>query len=704
MSRLNNNAPHFEAVSLCVRNDSTKWWRQWTRVADIRDDQLFECSFNDDCQENTNEQKYAFANRYVLPHKVKPHFEKGALAVFSWSDAPDPNRPNKVKTDETLISQIPILVISLQASTVKQAIAMLHEGVLAGSTSYDVMYTLTPSDTGMQLGLLCQATDIESQNGRHRLKLSVSKLPYYNLRENDIVTIQQLRKYPELPSYNFLKKMNPGAPDGTVLTKDALEVVKDRILNNQKMSWSSFRDFTARTQNELRLFKAFLQNVTGKDLYQEIANDIDCSEETARKYVEDFISNANEYLDGTEIDTGILSRLVDANDSLRAKYTQQVENRWKQEAKGKIERADEELQQIKQAQENSTRTLDDTKRQIELAEKRLTELQETILENEQIAQDSYRLVQEKLEGAKSNVAEFLAEISLYMPVQVNGTDKNSKTAVLQRGDKLNEDVVEYVDDYTIIIDELADNLSMCAGITKEDSHHLHMARFLYATHLRHQPLLLAGLNSEEIAQTLSATVYGRYADILVCTESYEEKVSAESMQGEGILIVRNPFCGDWLPNLLRDMATSSKQIIFCHTYTEDLVIEPGSLFQYLFPVFTTDFVEQTAKISSATGMILDPEGKAFVPSTKHSLHHEWLESLKISRLMQEKIQEILSDVTVMSEADHMDNTIAAFEYTLLPFAAVAGKGNQFCKRVQDSNAIPPEIKSYIYHYFDYEEE
>lgn len=111
---------------------------------------------------------------------------------------------------------------------------------------------------------------MECQNGTYRLKLSVSKLPYYNLGKKDIVTIQELRKYPELPSYTFLRKMNPGVPDGTILAKDALEIVKNRILTNQKMSWSSFRDFTARTNNELRLFKAFLQNVTGKDLYQSI--------------------------------------------------------------------------------------------------------------------------------------------------------------------------------------------------------------------------------------------------------------------------------------------------------------------------------------------------------------------------------------------------------------------------------------------------
>lgn len=705
MNGLNHDAPCFEAVSLCVKNDSMEWWRQWTRIADIKDEQLYECSFNADSQENTNEQKYAFSNRSVLPNKVRQSFEKGDLAVFSWSDAPDPERPNKIRTSITLFSQLPLMIVPLQVNTADQAITLLHNGVLFGSTKYDVIYTLAPTTTGTQLGLLCNAEDMERQNGKYRLRLSVPKLSYYDLGSNDIVTIQELRKYPELPSSTFLKRMNPGVPDGTILAKDVLDVVKDRILNNQRMSWNSFRDFTAhtRTNNELNLFKAFLQNVTGKDLYREIADDLGCSAETAQKYVDDFIVNANEYLDGTEIDTGIISRLVEANDTMRAEYAREVEARWKKETKEKIEQAHKELQQVKQEQESCTRTLDETKHQVELAENRLASLKATIQENERIAQDSYRFVQDKLASAKSNVAAFLADMSLYMPAAINGVSNSTKTAALHHGDRLVEESVKSVDDYSAVIHKLADNLSSCAGITTDQSHHMHMARFLYAAHLRNQPLLLAGPHSEEIVQTLAATIYGRYADVLVCAESYDEKVSTESMKEEGVLLIRNPFCGDWLQNLLRDMEASSKQIIFCHPFTEDLSIEPESLFQYLVPVFTTDFIENKADLTGITGEVLASDGKAFVlQSAKTDRWQDWLNDLRMSRVMQKKIQGILSDVTAMANA--ADNTVVAFEYVLLSYAAVTGKGKQFCKRVQDSDAISKDVKSYIYRFFEYEEE
>ena len=89
-------------------------------------------------------------------------------------------------------------------------------------------------------------------------------------------------------------------------------------------------------------------------------------------------------------------------------------------------------------------------------------------------------------------------------------------------------------------------------------------------------------------------------------------------------------------------------------------------------------------------------------STKPGLRQDWLNDLRMSRVMQKKIQGILSDVTAMANA--ADNTVVAFEYVLLSYAAATGKGKQFCKRVQDSNVIPKDVKSYIYRFFEYEEE
>lgn len=201
MDGFSDNARYYEAVSLCVKNDSTDWWRQWTRVADIIDGQLCVCSFDDSWQESSSEQKYAFENRYALPHKVRQHFDKGSLAVFSWSDAPDPERPDKIKTSITLLSQLPIQVIPLHANTAKQAVELLHGGVSEGSLNCDVLYLLEPMGVGTQQGLYCQTANMEFKNGLFRLKLSVSKLPYYNLEK---MICSPFKSFANIPNFQVI--------------------------------------------------------------------------------------------------------------------------------------------------------------------------------------------------------------------------------------------------------------------------------------------------------------------------------------------------------------------------------------------------------------------------------------------------------------------------------------------------------------------
>ena len=63
---------------------------------------------------------------------------------------------------------------------------MLHDGVPGGSSSCDVLYLLEPMETDTQQGLYCQTANMEFKNGMFRLKLSVPKLPYYNLEKDDM--------------------------------------------------------------------------------------------------------------------------------------------------------------------------------------------------------------------------------------------------------------------------------------------------------------------------------------------------------------------------------------------------------------------------------------------------------------------------------------------------------------------------------------
>lgn len=699
------NELYFEAISLCIANDSTGMWR-WTRVADIVNGELIEHAFSGDKSGSFNEKYYAYQNRQTLPsYNDEP--QKGDFAVFSWADMPNRKVPDKVYTDiKENIRQLPIQVITLNADTAAQAVSMLHNGVREGNSQCSVMYLIGAVSSAQQ-GLLCTPNDMEFRNNTYRLKPSVPKLPCFNIEQDDVISLRGVRRYPELASSQFLRKMDPGLPDGYVQTREILDILKEAILHNRAMTLNSFREFVTTadgtrtyTKRELRTFKEFLHHVSDKPLYEEISNDIGCTIEAAHGYVENFIANANQYLDGSELDSELLTRLVMANDALRERFTALVEEKWRQTEKEKIAQTQLQLDTLERKCESRTNDLKSTNLKIESSEKRLSELQETILKNEVIARESYRYIQEKLTDARADISEFLANISVYLPTQLGALPiAENVAAPVQYGEPLE---CEKVDVWQSIVDTLEDNLGM-AGLAKEHRHLF--AHFLYSTYLHRTPLLLAGPNAEEIAHALSASVSGKFADVLVCEDHYSCQTATEALRGDGgILIVRNPFCSDWIQNLLQEMKQSHRMVVFCYPFTEDLAVEPASLYQYLLPVFTGDLVDKEAVQDTFIGTTLADFGETFVSSKKFAIRSELLENLGVGRIMSRNVQAIIADAQSMDSADNTGRDVLIYEYVLLPYAAATGRGKQLCSQIQDSSAVPQDIKTYIYHYFDYGEE
>ena len=88
----------------------------------------------------------------------------------------------------------------------------------------------------------------------------------------------------------------------------------------------------------------------------------------------------------------------------------------------------------------------------------------------------------------------------------------------------------------------------------------------------------------------------------------------DAFSGEGILLIRNPFCGDWFNALLQETKASHKHIIFCHPYTEDLTIEPQSLFNYMLPVFTDQITDSAPNMEDMIGARLKQGEDDFEPA------------------------------------------------------------------------------------------
>lgn len=697
MDEVNKSGPYFEAVSLCYFNGSDSLWR-WTRVADIENGELTTFWYNpsDD---------YYYENRHTLPDYSSNPFVKGDLAVFAWSDSPNKNNADKVYTRVNDYRAFPIQVFTIPVQTPMQAIDALRNGVPMGNTLHDVMYLFGEKHDTMT-GILCSSDSIEQRGEKYYLKNDVVKVPYYLLSTDDILQIRELKTVSEVSSATFLKRITVESPNGYIQTKQSSDVVKDVILKSRMLTWNAFRDFTSNadgsrkyTQKEWRVFKDCLAQVRDKSLQEELAAELGCTVSEATTYIENFIENANSYLEGDEVDTQLLSRLVMANDELREKYTALVEEKWKTDAAEKINIAAQRVEELEAQCKEKANTLETLNSDIEKNRSILQELQGEVARNTTLAQKSYSIVQEKIATAKNDVSHFLAEMACYLPNATTLTNSAESTSGdYVNGTALESDKVKTFDNWESLVDELRSNLGY-VGVAQEYENSL--AAFLYTAHRVRMPLLLAGYTCEEIGQALSVSVFGKYADILTCSSDCNLSMIHDAFSGEGILLIRNPFCGDWLNALLQETKTSHKQIIFCHPYTEDLAIEPQSLFNYMLPIFTDQITDSAPVMEDMIGAMLKPGEDDFEPAFERIVSDNVFSELGISKILQNKMQSLFASTQSITKVKE-DSLI--YRCILTSYAVSAEKGEQLCHAIKGHIDPSQDIKKFIFRYFNYEEE
>ena len=697
MDEVNKSGPYYEAVSLCYFNGNDSGW-SWTRVADIENGELTTFLYNPD-------EPYFYENRNFLIDKTGKVHTKGDLAVFAWSDSPNASGSDKPFNDATELKDFPIHVFKLSAKNTLQVIDNLRNGVSCGSASHDVMYIFCESDEGFQ-GVLCPAQSMEERNQQYFLKDSVSKLPYYLLKSSDILSIYELKNLFGNEKCVFLKALVPGTPISYLPTRETSAIVKDVILKNRFLTWNSFRNFTSNaegshkyTQKELRVFKECLAQVQCKTVQEELAAELGCTVSEATTYIENFIENANSYLEGDEVDTQLLSRLVMANDELREKYTALVEEKWKTDAAEKINIAAQKVEELEAQCKEKANTLKSLNSDIEDRRDKLQELQNEVAQNKILARESYSMVQEKIATAKHDVSSFLADMACYFPNSAVIANSSVTTCGdYVHGTALESDKVETFDSWESLVDELRGNLG-CVGVAQEYENSF--AAFLYATHRVRMPLLLAGYVCEEIGQALSVSVFGKYADILTCSGNCNLSMIHDAFSGEGILLIRNPFCGDWLNALLQETKTSHKQIIFCHPYAEDLAIEPQSLFNYMLPIFTDQITDSAPVMEDMIGAMLKPGEDDFEPAFERIVSNNVFSELGISKILQNKMQSLFASTQSITKVKE-DSLI--YRCILTSYAASAEKGEQLCRAIKGRIDLSQDIKKFIFRYFNYEEE
>lgn len=289
-----------------------------------------------------------------------------------------------------------------------------------------------------------------------------------------------------------------------------------------------------------------------------------------------------------------------------------------------------------------------------------------------------------------HMAGFIAELSTFMPqqcVQSGSTNRWTFTPgeVCHRMDNL-----EGCSSWTDTFELLCDNLQL-AGIGSQWTTML--SSFLYSSYLNRMPLLLAGPNAKAIADALSMTICGQKIDLLTCCGEQD----AEAISGfvdSDMAAVQNPFHPDWVSCISH---SNNGFALWLHPFTEDLQIEPRSLYHYAYPVFTECFVDQLPSVENMDAGQEMVEYDEFKPDPKYRAKMGPVKKLGLSRLMLSRLEKVLADAKCIGS---ISDTSMECLFGMLPMCVLSGKQEALAELLDSEKNIKSEVQAELQRYVE----
>ena len=131
------------------------------------------------------------------------------------------------------------------------------------------------------------------------------------------------------------------------------------------------------------------------------------------------------------------------------------------------------------------------------------------------------------------------------------------------------------------------------------------------------------------------------------------------------------------------MNSGNKYFIITYPYSEDIQIEPKSLYNYILPIFTELFVDRVPD-QLCSGNIIGgscaEEYKAFTLVKTSKSHDKLLTELHTPLMTRNKIQTLLSNMHIMLKDENSDYDVI---FALLPYAYATMQTPLILEAIQD---------------------
>lgn len=608
--------------------------------------------------------------------------DEGFIGIWEWTAIPNLRDGDKDYIESHFdSSESPVLMVEIsKAHSLDDLVKYLKTGVIANIYSKRTMFTYRLMN-GSYEAVLCDMEELDIEGSKVKLKSSVVSLDVYTFDENLIHTEKNIE---------FYKYMRVGKPEKKILTKPHMDILKEIIL--QRASWSVAKQ-KGLSKAEWKSFKEFIANITNDSVYMKIAEVFDCSKTEAQKMVNEFIKSADTVICEGDIDDEILAGIVEKNEVLRKSCEKLVEENWEAKHQEKIKEKTKELERISKEISDSEQQKKKIDTDIEDGKKKLEKILADVAQYDSLGKSIKEKVQIKIEEARKDTADFLSELVMFSPFASN-TGQASVTATISN-EAFNEGT-ECADgenaNYREVIESITDELGE-AGV--EGRYITSLATYMFSAYTNHAHLLLAGPNAENIANAFSVGMFGRYAGVLDCGNKYYKSViEAIDKSEDEVVIVKNAFAVEWRNVVMSLLLEKNKFFILTCPYTEELVIEPRGIFNYVLPLFTETVVVEYPR-NKFVGKKLTADYEKYVRRKEKNLYSDFLKKVNANALLTNKIQRVITDLHYLDK--NADNVVD-YMYLFFPYAYITGCGDAFVDALKSANTSDTDKVEFMVKY------
>lgn len=672
----------YDYLSLCRVYTDDFGKPRLLRLADIRNGEISE-AFSD------------AAPTYTHLYRKDGPSTNDFIGIWDWKVIPSANDPTKDYIQTAFNSSIlPIeVLIANDCQSITELVSSIKAGISKIVVPTRMIYAFYNGIT--YEGLYCDVNTTVSQSGKLSLQPSILKLPVFVFHRSDIFFYDNSA---------ILRSINLGIPTKVARIKDPLDIVKEIIVS--RVTWPVMHQ-KGYVRNEYRQIKDFLSALQTADLYEELSTACDCNLEEAKQYINDFLACADSYVSGKTLENSVMAQVIKNDENMFKACMEELRIEWEQKNQALLEEAQSALACVKAEENISRNAADQRQEEYHMLEVQIAAAQEKIEAQERLAVEVKNRVLAKIEQARSNAAEFIAEnafIHLNTPaptvVLPASPPEYTSPVLFHDGSVKDANNLEINNNWQDLLSTVQAELRE-AGVG--ESSVIGLSALLYSAFINHTPLLLAGPNGRDIATAFSLAVHGRTPAVLQCIGDLVSSAVKQCEESETeTVVIEQPFQHEWYNSIILLLERRQKFYIAVHPFAEDLVIEPRGLMNYCIPVLTELFVEGLPSMNYFGGRMAD-NFKPFASKDSSKHYNKLLKTLKINSLAKLNVQRTVSDIHEMIQSNQTDCDYLFLLYPLAYAASEIAELKEYIDNATNESKPSPKVEKLIKQYTGDEE-